>query len=59
MPDLPAHSDTGDDATRGTGGEPPLGPQRPKPTLWVVVGAVLVIAFILLHLTGVLGPGGH
>ena len=57
--DRPAFGDTGDDPGVGRGRG--SGPGRPR---WVgVVGIViavgLVLGFLVLHLTGVLGPGAH
>jgi hypothetical protein len=58
MADLPSHPDT-DDA----GVEPDRGPTTRTPRWVTVVGIIVAIVvfvlFIALHLTGVLGPGGH
>jgi hypothetical protein len=51
MPDLPQHPDSTE----------PAGPQR-RPIgaiVGVIIAVALIAAFIVLHLTGVLGPGGH
>jgi hypothetical protein len=47
MPDLSDHDPTPD----GGGGRPPL--------LVAVLIAVVVTAFVVLHLIGVFGPGSH
>jgi hypothetical protein len=56
--DLPSHRDAGD-AGAGRGDHP----SNPRPHWLTVVGtiaAILVVALLVaLHLTGVLGPGGH
>ena len=44
-------------------GDPSPGPKRLTPRWVTVVGilvaAVLVLLFVVLHVTGVLGPGAH
>ncbi len=57
MADLPAHPDTGDGADQTPdrlGGRP-----RRLPLIGIVVVAALVVAVIVLHVTGVIGPGSH
>jgi hypothetical protein len=59
MADLPSHPDS-DDAGAGRGRDPNAG-GTPR---WVsVVGIIVAIGAVMLlvalHLTGVLGPGGH
>jgi hypothetical protein len=56
MADLPSHPDTND---RGAGPEPSTGTPRWKSVVGIIVAIVVVALFIALHLTGVLGPGGH
>ncbi len=47
-PGLLSHSDPEPDASTG------------RPPLWLVVVIVLLVTgFVVLHLTGVLGPGAH
>jgi hypothetical protein len=59
MPDLPVHPDD------GTPGGPAAGPamtggvSRGRKVLTVAVVVVLVALFVVLHLTGVVGAGGH
>jgi hypothetical protein len=56
MPDVPRYpggkGDTGSESGR------PHYRLRP-PYGWWVVGVMLVVAFVVLHLTGVLGGGQH
>ncbi len=54
MADLPSHPDT-DDTGMGHG----RGPTTRTPRWVTVVGIVVVVLFVVLHLTGVIGPGGH
>ncbi len=49
---------TGDGNGAGHDGRPKARAARSTYLLWVL-GVVLVVAFVVLHLTGVLGPGGH
>ncbi len=59
MTDPPRYPDTGDDR----GAEPGRGPTTATPRWISVVGIIfvilLVLLFVLLHLTGTVGPGGH
>lgn len=59
MADPPPYPDTDDDTSVG-------GPDRGSTTRtrwWVyvfwIIGIVLVLLFVALHLTGIVGPGGH
>lgn len=54
MPETPRYPDG--DPRQDVGGdrEPPR-----RVMLWWAVGAVLVVLFIVLHLTGIFGPGAH
>lgn len=58
MADLPHYPDTGDDRSV----EPDGGSTAGRPW-WVyacwIIGIVLVLLFVILHLTGAIGPGGH
>jgi hypothetical protein len=58
MADLPTHSDTGDDGL-GPDSGPIAARPRWKTTAWIVIGVVVVVVFITLHLTGVIGPESH
>ncbi len=41
-------------------GEPESkGGSRRSMYLWAILGVTVLTLFLLLHLTGVLGPGGH
>jgi hypothetical protein len=57
-PDPHAFGDTGDDPGVRLGGS---GPGRPRwvAVLGIAIAVGLVLAFFVLHLTGVLGPGAH
>jgi hypothetical protein len=53
MAALPAHPES-------HGEEAPDAPRRSRWTwVWVAVGVILVVGFVVLHLTGVLGPEAH
>jgi hypothetical protein len=59
MADPPPYPDTGDD----TEAEPDRGSATGTPR-WVsvfgiIIAIVLVLLFVVLHLTGTLGPGAH
>ncbi|MGF7237572.1 MAG: hypothetical protein ACQSGP_21795 [Frankia sp.] len=60
MPDIPQYpdGDTGYDteADRNPEGQA----RKPRPAYrWWIVGAVVVVMFVVLHLTGVVGAGAH
>jgi hypothetical protein len=57
MADLPTHFDTGDDPDAGP--RPVASRSRRRATAWIFLAVALVAVFVVLHLTGVLGPGGH
>ncbi|GEM_PF-1845448 len=63
MSDLPPYSGTGDDTSNDTG----VGHDRRSTTstprwvsvLGIVIAIVLLLLIVVLHLTGILGPGLH
>ncbi len=58
MTEPPRYRDTGDDIGVGSGRESTSGTPWSRYVL-TAIGIVLVLGFVLLHLTGVLGPGSH
>lgn len=59
MPDLPRHS-VGPEEQTAREGRPRVIPQRRLRTFLVaVLGVLVLVAFVVLHLTGALGPGQH
>jgi hypothetical protein len=63
VPETPRYptGDTGDDTgARTAGSEEASGPRSRRSTYLVwAVGVALVVAVVVLHLSGVLGPGEH
>lgn len=59
MADLPSHPDTDNTAGREPGRGPTTGTPRWVTVLGIIVAIVVVVLLAALHLTGVLGPGGH
>jgi hypothetical protein len=59
MADPPRHPDTRDDTgvgpNRGSAGSTP----RWVSVLGIIIAIALVLMFVVLHLTGTLGPGAH
>jgi hypothetical protein len=59
MADPPRYPETGDDPAAEPRGRPDAGTPRWREVLLWVIGIALAAAFIVLHLTGTLGPGAH
>jgi hypothetical protein len=59
MADPPPDSDTGDDTGVGRDRGSATSTPRWLPVLGIVIATVLVLLLVVLHLTGVLGPGAH
>ncbi len=59
MADQPSYPDTGEDTGVGPDRGSATGTQRWVPVLGIVIAIVLVLLLVVLHLTGVLGPGAH
>ncbi len=60
VPDLPHHSGGPEEQFAREGSPPRVIPQRRLRTvLWAVLVVLVLVAFVVLHLTGVLGPGQH
>ena len=55
MSELPSHPDGGP----GARVEPVRSRTRWKTVSWVTLAVVVVVAAVVLHLTGVLGAGAH
>lgn len=55
MAELPTHPDE----RPGAGVDPVRSGSRWKTVSWVALAAVVVVAAVVLHLTGVLGAGAH
>ncbi|MGH3031033.1 MAG: hypothetical protein ACRDNE_09770 [Gaiellaceae bacterium] len=59
MADPPRYPDTGDDTGVGAGRGSAASRPRWVPVLGLVIAVALVLLFVVLHLTGILGPGAH
>lgn len=59
MADLPSHPNTNDDHSESPEPGQTLGKPGRVPVLGIVVAVVLIVVFVGLHLTGVIGPGSH
>jgi hypothetical protein len=59
MADPPRHPDTGEDSGVAPDRGPAARRSRWVAVLFWIIGIVLVLAFLVLHLTGALGPGAH
>jgi hypothetical protein len=56
MADLPTHSDTGDEpAARRQAEEPEAGSTTRQKVIWIAIGVAVLVVFVVLHLTGVVG----
>jgi hypothetical protein len=59
MADPPSYPDTDDDTGVGPDRGSATSMPRWMPVLGIVIAIVLVLLLVVLHLTGVLGPGAH
>jgi hypothetical protein len=59
MADLPSHADTCDDSGVGPDRGSTTRTPRWKSVVGIIIAIVVVVLFVALHLTGVLGPGAH
>lgn len=60
MSEVPRYPAERPGETPESGGEPKKPPTAwPSMYLWWIASGAAVVLFIVLHLTGVLGPGGH
>ena len=55
MDEPPAYPGTRSAPDTGPGHEPALMPRRRARVIWIVVIALLVVAIVVLHLTGTVG----
>lgn len=59
MEQLPSHPDTHEDSAAAPTHEPPSTKRHWGSVVWVAAGVVVVLAMVVLHLAGVVGPGNH
>ena len=55
MPELPSHPDAGHEPAA----RPAPKGSRARTALWVTLAAAVLVALVVLHLTGVLGAESH
>ncbi len=58
MADPPPYP-TGDDTGAGPGSGPAASKPRWMSMVWIIIVIALLAVFLVLHLTGTLGPGAH
>lgn len=59
VPEIPRHSGGPKEQTAREGHPRVIPQRRLRTVLWAVLAVLVLVAFVVLHLTGVLGPGGH
>jgi len=59
MAELPTHRSTEDESGEGPAGTPRASGPNWKPVMGIAIGVALVVLFVLLHVTGVIGSGSH
>ncbi|MPZ24279.1 MAG: hypothetical protein GEU28_12230 [Dehalococcoidia bacterium] len=59
MADPPPFPDSGDDTGAGPGRGPTTGTRRWVPVVGIIIAIGLVLLFVILHLTGIVGPGAQ
>jgi len=59
MADPPPYPDAGDDAGVGPDRGRASSRRRWRSVLGIVIAIAFVLVFVVLHLTGALGPGAH
>lgn len=59
MADPPRYPDAGDDTELGRDRGSSTGTPRWVSVLGLIIAIALVLLFVVLHLTGTLGPGAH
>jgi hypothetical protein len=59
VPDPPLYPDTGDDTGVEHDRGSPTGTPRWVSVLGILIVIALILLFVVLHLTGTLGPGAH
>jgi hypothetical protein len=59
LADPPSYPDAGEDTGVRSDRGSATGTPRWVPVLGIVIAIVLVLLLVVLHLTGVLGPGAH
>lgn len=59
MPEVPHYPAKQPGETPEPDGEPESSPAGRSIYLWWILGIAVVVLFIVLHLAGALGPGGH